>query len=86
MSKLTVDDLVVGNVYSAKRRKSVGFVEPLINDRQIVYINRLTKKVQYDSPTVKFGRKLPFVDIEKFLNWADKDVTAEMPKGEWRIG
>ncbi|MGV6989623.1 hypothetical protein ACWA5Z_12170 [Testudinibacter sp. P80/BLE/0925] len=79
---LTVDDLIVGHIYSAKRKS----VDPfgLVNDRQILYIEKVLGTVQYDSPTVARGRHYPKVSIDKFLRWAKEDVTSQMPKGEWR--
>jgi len=41
--------------------------------------------VQYDSPTVKLGKKRPIIPAEKFLKWADKDITDLMPANlDWR--
>jgi len=40
--------------------------------------------VQYDSPTLKFGKKYPTIPLSKFLKWAGKEITSEMPPGEWR--
>ena len=76
--------LIDGHVYEAKRPKSVGMFEPLINDRQIKWIG--FEEVQYDSPTVGFGRSYPRVSKEAFLKWAARDITKEMPPGEWRRG
>lgn len=73
-------DLLINRTYEAKRPATTVF--GLLNDRQIVWIG-LTD-VQYDSPTVRVGSKYPTIPIEKFLKWAGRDVTAEMPKGEWR--
>lgn len=81
---LTSADLKIGRVYCAKSRKLVGIFEPLINDRMILWMDRLGERVQYDSPTVAFGRKHPIVTTEQFLRWARADVTDLCPKGEWR--
>lgn len=79
----TVDDLKSGHVYEAKHpRKCGGLFDPLWNDRQIRWVD--SKEVCYDSPTVKPGADYPIVPIEKFLKWAGRDITNEMPKGEWR--
>ena len=75
-------ELIVGHVYEAKRPKSVGVFEPLMNDRQIKWI--YFDQVQYDSPSVAFGRKYPTVSKEAFLKWAGRDITQEMPPGKWR--
>lgn len=36
--------------------------------------------VQYDSPSLKNGKKYPFISAAKFLKWAAEDVTEKMPK------
>ena len=77
-------ELIVGHVYEAKRPKSVGVFEPLMNDRQIRWIG--FDEVQYDSPTVGLGRSYPMVSKEAFLKWAARDITKEMPPDEWRRG
>lgn len=81
---LTAGDLIVGHTYAAKRPVLQGLFPSLYNDRQIVWIG-LTE-VQYDSPAVRPGRHLPLVTIEKFLTWAEEDITSKMPPGEWREG
>lgn len=87
---LKVEDLKVGHVYSAKRPKEYDF-PPLLGDRQILWLGKgfddkegWTTFVQYDSPSVRNGRNYPKITAQKFLKWADKDVTDLMPKGEWR--
>lgn len=80
-----VIDIQVGRVYEGKKRKTVRFSR-YWDDRQVVYYDEVADRVQYDSPTVKFGRRLPIVDGDKFREWAGRDVTHEMPKGEWRTG
>jgi hypothetical protein len=81
---LTAADIKVGRVYAAKRPASVGFYDPLVNDRSVLYIDSFGERVQYDSPTVAFGRKQPIVTMAQFLNWAKADVTDQCPEGEWR--
>lgn len=77
-------ELIVGHVYSAKRPNTHGFNEPLLNDRQIVWIG--IAEVQYDSPSVGFGRTYPKVSHDAFRRWAKEDITGQMPaNGEWRI-
>lgn len=75
-------ELIVNHTYEAKRPKTVGLIDPLVDDRMIVWIGML--EVQYDSPSVRFGQRLPKVSKEAFLRWAKRDITDEMPKGEWR--
>ncbi len=78
---MTISDIQVGRVYRSKKPKAIGIFDPLYDDRQILWIGSTT--LQYESPTVKIGRKYPTVDIDKFLKWGDRDVTDELPKGEW---
>lgn len=73
-------NLTVGRFYRAKKPAPSGF-PPLTNDRQIKYIGG--DKVQYDGPAVANGRHYPMTTIAAFLKWADRDVTDELPPGEW---
>ena len=82
-SALTVKDILPGRCYEAKRPARIGY-PPLYNDRQVKWVSSLRTEVQYDSPTVADGRHYPKVSMEKFLKWAGRNVTAIMPKGEWR--
>ena len=79
---LTKEDLIKNHVYSAKRKKYLGFRDTLLNDRMIMYLNQFS--VQYDSPTVKDGRHYPTVTIEQFLKWAKDDVTPKLLPNYWR--
>lgn len=72
--------LVVGRVYRAKKPKGCSF-PPLCDDRQIKWIGG--DQVQYDSPSVQNGRRYPTISRDKFLAWVDRDVTDELPDGEW---
>ena len=70
---LTQADLKAGHWYKAKRVREYLFRGP--NDR---YIMRLSPgNVQFDGPEVKDGRHYPTVSIEKFLKWADRELTPE---------
>jgi hypothetical protein len=71
--------LAVGTCYRSKKPRSVGLFSRLVDDRQIVWLG--IDQVQYDSPTVKRGRKFPIVSRGAFLKWAGKVV--ELPNGEW---
>ena len=85
MKLVTVNDIIIGKVYEAKRPSLVGNIfTPFVNDRQIRWISDDRLLVQYDSPTVKNGRNYPTITIEKFLKWVGRDVTTEMPEGNWR--
>lgn len=75
-------NLQVGRVYRAKKPKGCGFIDQLCDDRLIKYIGP-RGEVQYDSPSVKTGKRYPVVTREKFIAWAARDVTDELPKGEW---
>lgn len=72
-------EIIVGHTYESKRPRVNG---GLANDRMIVWAN--AEFVQYDSPTVRFGQKLPKIRKDEFIEWAGRDVTDIMPKGEWR--
>ena len=54
-----------------------------INDRQILSISPFEDTIQYDSPKVGFGSKYPVISVEKFLKWAAKDITDDLPPAEW---
>lgn len=71
-------DLTVGRTYRAKRPRNAG---GMINDRTVVWVGR--GSVQYDGPSIRIGRRCPVVPVEVFLAWADRDVTDELPKGEY---
>lgn len=82
---LTAEDIKLGNVYAAKKPALCGSMfSPLVNDRSIIWISDFRDRVQYDSPTIKFGGKYKIVTMEQFLKWAGADVTWCMPNGEWR--
>lgn len=73
--------LAVGRVYRAKKPKPIGVFDPLYDDRVVVWLG--INQVQYDSPSVKVGRKLPIIALDKFLKWMGSDVTDSLPPGEW---
>lgn len=81
MSGASGVELTVGRTYRAKRPKPVGLFPSLIDDRTIIWVGLY--EVQYDGPSVKFGRKFPKVSKAAFLRWADRDVTDELPKDEY---
>lgn len=75
-------ELKKGRTYRGKRPRMVGsMVEPLVNDRTIIYLG--IDVVQYDGPAVKRGQHYPRVTREAFLAWAERDVTDELPEGEY---
>ena len=83
VTEICIDDVIVGKCFEAKKPKSVGF-PPLIDDRQVKWISLDRDRIQFDSPSVGFGRKYPTVSMASFLKWAGRDITNLMPKDEWR--
>lgn len=74
--------LAVGRTYRAKKPAPAGpLFDQHVNDRTVIYVGMYD--VQYDGPSVAFGRKYPKVSREAFLKWADRDVTDELPAGEY---
>ena len=81
--KMKIEDLKVGRVYRAKRPRGVHRLDgSYVNDRQILYISPFGESIQYDSPSVTFNAKYPIISTEKFLKWADKDITDSLPPNE----
>lgn len=81
---MKIEDLKVGRVYRAKRPRCVHRLDgSYVNDRQILYISPFGESIQYDSPSVTFNAKYPIISTEKFLKWADKDITDSLPPNEW---
>jgi hypothetical protein len=81
---MKIEDLKVGRVYRAKRPRVVHTLGgSYVNDRQILYISPFGETIQYDSPKVGFGSRYPMISTEKFLKWADKDITDSLPPNEW---
>lgn len=81
---MKIEDLKVGRVYRAKRPRVVHTLGgSYINDRQILSISPFEENIQYDSPKVGFGSKYPVISVEKFLKWADKDITDSLLPNEW---
>lgn len=81
---MKIEDLKAGRVYRAKRPRVVHTLGgSYINDRQILSISPFEDTSQYDSPKVGFGSKYPVISVEKFLKWAAKDITDDLPPDEW---
>ena len=75
-------ELKVGRTYRAKKpRPAGGGLTAFVNDRTIMWIGSC--ELQYDGPSVKFGRHYPRVSIEEFRTWADRDVTDQLPEGDY---
>jgi len=67
---LTKEDLKVGGVYRAKRYREFPFGGS--NDRNILWMDEY--EVQYNSDSVKIGRRYPKISIGAFLRWAKEKV------------
>lgn len=75
-------ELKIGRTYRAKNPAPAG--TGYFNDRQILWMDSLGQTIQYDGPAVAFGRKYPKISREQFVKWVDRDVTDELPPGEWQ--
>lgn len=74
--------LAVNRTYRAKKPGRIAnFPQPLVNDRTIIWIGMY--ELQYDGPSVKNGSPYPRMSIELFRQWADRDVTDELPEGHY---
>lgn len=74
--------LSVGRTYRAKKPGRIAnFPDPLVNDRTIIWM--WASDLQYDGPAVRIGGKYPRMSIESFRQWADRDVTDELPPGHY---
>lgn len=81
---MKIEDLKVGRVYRAKCPRVIQTLgSRYINDRQILYISPFKQTIQYTSPKVVLGSRYPVISVEKFLEWAAKDITDDLPPAEW---
>lgn len=79
-----MSNFAVGKVWRAKRPAPTGeFLKPLVNDRVIMWIGAET--LQYDGPSVGLGQHYRKVSIEDFEKWAGREVTDELPNGQWQL-
>lgn len=74
-------ELKAGRTYRAKNPRRAGTFGRLVNDRAVIWVGSTT--VQYDGPAVPIGGRYPTVSREKFLAWAARDVTDELPPEEY---
>jgi len=82
MPELKAEDLKIGRWYRAKKPAPArGQLGPVVNDREIIWMGN--GLVQYDGPAVRDGQHFPRVFVENFLKWAHRDVTDELPPGDW---
>ena len=71
-----------GHIYRAKKPRRIMFgFDGVYDDRQVLHVGPST--VQYDSSTVRDGRRYPSVSRENFEKWMGSDVTEGYPKGDW---
>lgn len=70
---LTAEDIKVGKIYRGKHPARAGNSWRL-NDRTVIWLNPLSKLVQYDSSAVGDRSGYPLVTMEKFLKWASHEV------------
>lgn len=54
-----------------------------MNDRTVIWQSAFDGTVQYDGPAVRDGARFPKVSLADFQKWADRDVTDELPAGEY---
>lgn len=73
-------EIKIGRTYRAKKPRESG---GLVNDRSVLWMDSFGSTVQYDGPAVRFGSKYPKVSREQFEAWAERDVTDELPPGEY---
>ncbi len=74
--------ITVGRVYRAKTPRCADW--DLVNDRHVIWMDSLGLNLQYDGPSVRRGAHYPRMSVVKFAAWAARDVTDELPKGEWQ--
>ncbi len=74
-------NVMVGRTY---RGKSPGYAKGFVNDRTVIWVDRVNHRVQYDGPAVSLGRARPIVTLENFCEWALRDVTEQLPAGEYQ--
>ncbi len=65
----------VGKFYRAKKPKKC--LDGGFNDRRVLWVRPDGTKIQYDSYSVANGRNYPTVTLEKFQQWAGKEITKE---------
>jgi len=73
--QLTAADIKPGRCFEAKRPKKYSTLDgTFYDDRQVSWVSSDLSRIQYDSPTVRNGRRFPTTDMEKFLKWVGRDV------------
>lgn len=79
---MTILCIKVGRTYRAKTPLRVDF--DLVNDRQVVWMDAAALNLRYDDPSVRSGKAYPCMSVVRFAAWAARDVTDELPAGEWQ--
>ena len=75
-------ELKVGHTCRAKKPRQVGNTfGGCFNDREIIGLT--DTEVQYDTPSMIGNRDYPRTSRENFVKWAARDVTSELPDGQW---
>lgn len=69
-------DLVAGATYRARRpRRVFSWTRgECLDDRTILYVDPVSRQVQYDGPHVRPSRRPPRVSEERFKNWAGSRI------------
>lgn len=73
-------EVVAGRVYRAKKP---AHSNGCVNDRQVLWVGADGTLVQYDSPSVGYGRSYPTVTMGAFITWAGSDVTDIYKGRDW---
>lgn len=74
-------DVKVGRTY---RGKTPGYAKGFVNDRTVIWVDRKRLELQYDGPAVSLGRARPIVPLAEFVKWAGRDITEQLPAGEYQ--
>lgn len=73
--------LISGHVYRGKKVRVTGFINPVYDDRSIMYLDQ--DVVQFDHPSLRNGKHYSKTTRERFIAWAARDATDQCPPGEW---
>lgn len=75
-------EIKVGRTYRGKRPSNA---RGLVNDRTVIWKSAFDGSVQYDGPAVRNGAHYPKASLADFRKWAERDVTDELPVGEYAL-
>lgn len=76
-----INHIQTGRVYRATTPRETN---GMVNDRVVLRILKNKTVIQYDGPAVANGRRRPTVQVAVFMKWAERDVTDELPIGQWQ--